>query len=275
MAQVGVNLGDGLTLVWSQREGQPLQEAAAEARPAGQHRCLGPPRLGRLVEQQPDLQQIQLLEDEPAARRASVRQAARRVQRDQRVAARRQTGSQADRRRQRVRHATGKRQQTMYKRAQQAGGELFAGRIDGYHALGVQRLLPYAEQFVALHQQRGTAAARTQHAAQADGHAGLEDFGQVALIEPERLQDAAAVAHRSAHHLQSAAPRRHQLGTLHDDAHGGLLAQAELSQAAALTVVIVAARVVLQKVADRGDAEPGEPAGRRRADGGDARERSG
>ena len=77
--QVGVDLGDGRLLVLGERKGQPGHEPRDQLARRGQRHGPGRGRLGRLVQEQADLHEQQLLEHQPLAGDLRLGEAARRV----------------------------------------------------------------------------------------------------------------------------------------------------------------------------------------------------
>ena len=148
--------------------------------------------------------------------------------------------------------------------AQHARGDALAGGIHRHDALGVDGLPLAGQDLVRLDRERGPAAAPADAAAQAEHHALLEHLGQPGLIEPDADHDARLVAQ---HRLQDRHPAA--VAVLQGDAldrgpDRRLLTDLESRDRLAVGEVLVASRVVLEKVADGRETKAGQPPGQRR-----------
>ena len=241
-----------------------------------------------LVQQQAELHEEELLEHQALARRACLAERPRQVHGGDRVCSCRQTLAREQVRRQRVGKPAHHRHELMHEGAQQLGRDLFAGGVHRDHALGVDALtLLLLEDLVPFDHELLAPALRPERAAQAQPHPLREHPGEVLLVEPHGVHGAGVVAHE---HLDDVhPPPRRALGAHahHLAADGRLLPDLEVADGLAVAEVLVAAREVLDEVADglqaerletagdeRGHAvEPGERACERRGVVGEAGER--
>ena len=213
------------------------------------------------MQQQPGLHEQKLLEHQPLACRARLAERARQVHGRDRVGAARQALAHEQLRRQRVRQPAHDRRDRVHERAQELGRHLLAGRVDGDDALGVHALaVLLVQDLVPLDHERLASPLRPERPAEAQPHALLEDPGEIALVEPHRLHGPRVVAHQDLDDVDP--PARRALGADADDlsADGGLLPDLEVADALAVAEVLVAAREVLDEVADRVQAEAGQTA---------------
>ena len=251
-------------LVRGELERQAVEERAADVARLRQRRRVHALLLLLLVQQQPGLHEQQLLEHQALAGRAapppSVRGRCTAVTASARPGRRSRTSSSAG-------SGSGSRRMTgataCTRRAQELGRHLLAGRVHGDDALGVHALPVFlVEDLVPLDHERLAASLRPERPAQAQPHALLQDLGEIALVEPHRLDRAGVVAQQDLDDVDS--PAGGALGAHAHDlaADGGLLPHLEVADALAVAEVLVAAREVLDEVAD---GVAGRTSARRRA----------
>ena len=276
LAQIGLQLVEGFQLVARQLERQPVEKGAADVARSGQSRGAQALLLLRLVQQQPDLHQQQLLEHEPISGPPGLGERARQVDGQDRVGPGRQSVARQEAGRQRVGQPAHHRGHVVHEAAEQFGGDLLAGGIHRHDALGVDPLsVLLAEDLVTLHHERLAAALRPEGAAEAEPHPLVQDLDEVALVEPHGLHGSGVVAHEHADDVDAAAGSAVGRHADHLTADGGLLPDLELADALAVTEVLVPAREVLDEVAHGREAEAGEPARHRRRHVFELRERTG
>ena len=266
-AQVALELVQRLELMRGQLEREPVEERVRELAGLRQRRRVHALLLFLLVQQQAGLHEQQFLEHEPLARRARLAERPRQVHGRDRVGAAGQTLPDQQLRRQRVRQPAHHRSDRVHERPQELGRHLFTGRVDGDDALGVHAFPVFlVEDLVPLDDERLTAALRPERPAETEAHALLKHLRQVALVEPDGLDRAGVVAQQDLDDVDPATgcalgAHAHDLA-----ADGGLFPDLEVADPLAVAEVLVAAREVLDQVADGLQAEPGETARHGRGD---------
>ncbi len=261
-AQVALELVQRLQLVPGELERQAVQERAAGVARLGQRRRTHALLLLLLVQQQPGLHEQQLLEHQAFAGRARLLQRARQVHGRDRVGAAGQALAHQQVRGQRVRQPAHDRRDRVHQGTQELGRHLLAGRVHGDDALGVHALPVFlVEDLVPLDHERLASPLRPERAAKTQPHPLLEHLGEIALVEPHGLDRAGVVTHQDLDDVD--APARGALGAHAHDlaADGGLFAHPEVADALAVAEVLVAAREVLDEVADGLEAEGGQATG--------------
>ena len=179
------------------------------------------------------------------------------------VGAQRQALLVAEPGRQRVGQEADAREHVVDQRAQAVGGQVLAAAVLRDEADGVQARAPDLGACDAEPSRELAAPVQEQLRAR-------RKLRQVGLVEPDGgLPHALAVDDDALDELQVPAPGRAHADALEGAPHGCLLARGEVAEAPDLLPVEVRAGDVLGKVADRADAELGQPFGDLRADPGD------
>ena len=262
LSEIRLELVERRQLVRRQLEREPVEERVRELAGRRQRRRLGAGLLLPLVQQQADLHEQEFLEHQPLARRARLTERARQVHRGDRVRPTRQTLAHEEVRRQRVGEPAHHRRELMHQGPQQLRRDLLAGGVHRDHALGVHALpLLLLEDLVPLDHELLPPALRPEGAAQTQPHPLGEHPREVLLVEPHGVHGAGVVAHE---HLDDVhPPARRALGAHADHlaADGRLLPDLEVADGLAVAEVLVAAREVLDEVADGLQAERLETAG--------------
>ena len=248
---VGLQLVERRQLVRRQLERQAVEERVRRLARLRQRRRLHAGLLLPLVQQQTRLHEQQLLEHQALARTPGLRERARQVHGRDRVGAAGQALAHEQLRRQRVRQPAHHRRQLVDQPAQELRRDLLARGVHRHDALGVDPLPGLLlEDLVALDHELLAPALRPEGAADAQPHALGEHLGEVLLVEPDGLDGAGVVAHQHLDDVHAAAG-----GALGAHAHDlaadrGLLAHLEVADGLAVAEVLVAAREVLDEVAD-------------------------
>ncbi len=236
----------------------------AELSRRGERRRLEAQLVFLLVQQQSQLHEEQFLEHQTLAGDLRLRERARQVHGRDRVGPAGQTLSHEQPRRQGVRQPAHHRRHRVHEPAQELGGDLLTGRVDGDDALRVHALpVLLVEDLVPLDHERLASALRTERPAQAEPHALLEHPGQVPLVEPHRFDRTRVVADQHADDVDP--PPRGAVGAdAHDlAADGRLLPHLQIADLLAVAKILVATREVLDEVADGLEAEGGQATGDR------------
>ena len=261
--KVGVDLGDRLLLMLRQLEGKRgavARDEVAGRRERGRH--------GRLAFGRPtckrELEDEQLVEGEPPPPFLGLLERARPVQRDERVAAQRQAALGLQGSRERIRAIVGERQRRLDEVAELRRRDLLARGVDRCEV--GRRRAPVQ----VVRTDREPVAVR--RAAQPHPRAGRQLVLEPWLVEPRRRDLARPVGDLRREDLQApaaAADRRaHDLAL---DQH--LLLAEELRDHPLRRRPLVAARTVVEEVADPLEAELREPLLQRRPDPGKCLER--
>ncbi len=243
-------------------KGNPSRKAWLSFSGGGQRRRLEAQLLLLLVQQQPHLHQQQFLEHQTLAGQFGLRERPREVHGRDRVGAAGQPLAHQQPGRQRVGEPAHHRRDRVHEPAQELGGDLLARGVHGHDALGVHPLpVLLVEDLVPLDHERLASALGTERPAQAQLHALLQHSAQVPLVEPHGLDRPGVVTEQHADDVDP--PPRGTVRAHADDfsADRGFFPDLEVADLLAVAEVLVAAREVLDEVADGLQAERGQSAG--------------
>ena len=264
-SEVGVHVGDRLTLIAGELEGQrldPLGHQGSRRVERPRDPPLAPPRP---PVRQRGLVEQKLFEGEAAACSQRLRLPRGEVRGRQRVGGARHPERSADRRRDRLDRISGHRNRLPCPLADPLGPQPLGGRVDRDHARRVDAggSVTRVEQLVLAD---GEAVAR-QLPAQEQPGSGLELVCEPAAVEPRSRRRARVVPDVGLEDPQAPAARRPLLrGRQHLDLDGGLLPDPEVADPHRSRRVAVGVGDVAQQVAEALDPELGAGLGQLRPD---------